>query len=264
MLTAAKNQCKVLLLSVKYNIMREMTNRVTFLTNVSFMILNNASFVIQWLLLFQLKENIGGYALSDVMVLWGLVAGTYGFSHVFFQNAYSLPDIIIHGKLDPFLVQPKNVLLSVISSGTNSSAIGDVIYGYLIIMIFRFSLTNLLVFTLLSILGGLILSAFAIIVGSLSFWIVRGEIIAENLTNVVFNFSTYPEGIFKGTVRFIMYTIFPVGFMAYLPLRVMIRLDVVILLTITGFTAFIIALAFLIFYRGLRRYSSSNLMGARI
>lgn len=218
MLTAVKNQCKVLLLSVKYNIMREMANRVTFLTNVSFMVLNNATFIIQWRLLFQLKEDIGGYALSDVMILWGLGAGTYGFSHIFFQNAYALPDIIIRGKLDPFLVQPKNVLLSVISSSTNSSAIGDLIYGYLVIIIFHCSLPNLLLFTLLSILGGLILTAFAVIVGSLSFWIVRGEIVAENVTNVVINFTIYPEGIFKGIVRLIMYTIFPVGFAAYLPL----------------------------------------------
>ncbi|MDF2485437.1 MAG: hypothetical protein K0R46_1605, partial [Herbinix sp.] len=40
MLTAAKNQLRVILLSLKYNIMREMTNRVSFLTNVLFMILN--------------------------------------------------------------------------------------------------------------------------------------------------------------------------------------------------------------------------------
>ena len=47
MLMEVKNQIKVLMLSVKYNIMRQMVNKVTFITNIIFMILNNASFIIQ-------------------------------------------------------------------------------------------------------------------------------------------------------------------------------------------------------------------------
>ena len=36
MLTAVKNQMRVCFLSIKYNMMREMVNKVTFLTNVGF------------------------------------------------------------------------------------------------------------------------------------------------------------------------------------------------------------------------------------
>ena len=64
MLMEAKNQIKVMFLSVKYNIMKQMTNRVTFVTNVIFMILNNASFILQWIILFRLKDEIGGYTLK--------------------------------------------------------------------------------------------------------------------------------------------------------------------------------------------------------
>lgn len=264
MLTVAKNQCKVILLSVKYNIMREMTNRVSFLTNVGFMILNNATFVIQWLLLFSLKEDIGGYSLEDVMVLWGLAAGTYGFAHVFFQRAYMLPDLIINGKLDSFLVQPKNVLLSVISSGTSTSAIGDIIYGYMVLILFHFSVSNLILFTYFSMIGALILAAFAVITGSISFWLVRGDMLAENLNNIIINFSTYPDGIFKGIVRLLLYTLVPVGMVVYLPLKVILNFDLISLLIVTGFAITLVLLAFFVFYKGLKRYSSSNLMSARI
>jgi ABC-2 type transport system permease protein len=259
-----KNQGKVILLSVKYNIMREMTNRVTFLTNVSFMILNNATFIIQWLLLFQLKENIGGYDLNDVMVLWGFAASTYGFAHIFFHRAFQLSDLIMNGKLDSFLVQPKNVLLSVISSSTSCSAIGDVIYGYLIIIIFRFGIVNLLLFTYLSIMGSIVLSAFAVITGSISFWIIRGELLAESLNNTVINFSTYPDGIFKGAIRLLLYTVVPVGFVVYLPLQVILQFDLLRLFALTGFASFLTLLAFFVFSKGLKRYTSSSLMSARL
>lgn len=261
---AAKNQLNIVLLSVKYNLMKEMTNRISFLTNVGFMILNNATFIIQWLLLFHLKKDIGGYSLNDVMVLWGLAAGTYGFSHIFFQKAYSLSDVIMNGKLDAFLVQPKNVLLGVITSGTNPSAIGDIIYGYLIIFIFKFGILNLLLFTVFSLLGAVILSAFAVITGSVSFWIVKADMFAENMNNVVVNFSTYPEGIFKNTIRLLLYTVAPVGFIVYLPLQVMLKFNPLYLLAVICFTIFITVLAFFTFYQGLKRYSSSSLMSARI
>ena len=38
MLTVVKNQIKVMILSVKYNIMMQMVNKVTFITNILFML----------------------------------------------------------------------------------------------------------------------------------------------------------------------------------------------------------------------------------
>ena len=60
MLTAVKNQIKVIVLSLKYNIMRQMINKVTFLSNIIFMILNDASFIVQWVVLFSIRDVIGG------------------------------------------------------------------------------------------------------------------------------------------------------------------------------------------------------------
>ena len=70
MLTEVKNQFKVSFLTVKYALIREMLNKTTFITNILFMILNNASFIIQWLILFSLKDNVGGYSLNQVLLLF--------------------------------------------------------------------------------------------------------------------------------------------------------------------------------------------------
>lgn len=264
MLMEVKNQLKIMVLSVRYNIMREMTNQVTFLTNIIFMMLNNASFIIQWVILFQLKDDFGGYQMDDVLALWALSASTYGLSHILFLRAYHLSDLIMHGKLDAYLVQPKSVILNVITSGTSTPAIGDLLYGYIIIFIFHAKLDRILLFTYFTITGAIILTAFAILFGSLSFWIVKGDIIASNLNNSTISFSTYPEGIFKGVVKMILYTIIPVGFVVYTPLNIMLNFNLSKLLYITVFTIFISLFACFVFNRGLKRYSSSNLMSARI
>ena len=48
MLQAVKNQLRVIMKTIKYGLMREMINKTSFIMNIAFMILNNASFIIQW------------------------------------------------------------------------------------------------------------------------------------------------------------------------------------------------------------------------
>ncbi len=111
MLTEVKSEIQILLLTVRYNIMREMTNKAAFITNVLFMMLNNSTFIIQWAVLFHLKKEIGGYGMKEIILLWALAASSYGFAHIFFHKAFSLSDLITEGKLDAFLVQPKKCVI---------------------------------------------------------------------------------------------------------------------------------------------------------
>ncbi|HWT73576.1 MAG TPA: ABC-2 family transporter protein, partial [Mobilitalea sp.] len=93
---------------------------------------------------------------------------------------------------------------------------------------------------------------------------VRGDMVADTFNSIMINFSTYPDGIFKGVVRLILYTIVPVGLTVYLPVKIILHFNFLSMLMVTGFAVFIILLAFIVFYQGLKRYSSSNLMSARI
>ena len=127
MLTEVKNQIKVVFLSTKYALEREMLNKVTFISNILFMILNNASFIIQWIILYSIKDNIRGYTL-------------------------------------------KNVLLGCITSSVDVSALGDIIYAYIMLFIYGISLKAFLLFTIFTISGGLVLTSIAIIFNSLSFF----------------------------------------------------------------------------------------------
>lgn len=261
---AVKNQVRVILLSIKYNIMREMTNRVTFLTNIIFMILNNAAFILQWLLIFHLKPEIGGYAFREVMLLWALAASSFGLAHILFHRAFTLSDLILNGKLDSYLVQPKNVLLSIITSSTSTSAIGDMLYGYILLLVIGCNVKDFLLFTLFTVTGAIIYTAFVTIAGSLSFWIIRGDMLAESLHNTMVNFSIYPDTIFKNGVRLLLYSLVPIGFYVYMPLHVLLNFNLYTTLAVLCFAIGISLLAYFVFYRGLRRYTSSSLMSSRI
>lgn len=264
MLMVVRNQFKISFLSVKYAVVREMLNKVTFLSNVIFMILNNASFIIQWLVLYSLKDNIGGYSFKQVLLLWGMASGTFGVSRFFFKNAFNLSDTINNGKLDAYLVQPKNVLLSAITSSSDISALGDLIFGYIMLFVYGFTIPRFLLYTLFIICGGFILTAVSIILSSLSFWFNKSDIISDTGNSLMINFATYPDGIFKGIAKVLLFTLIPVGIVNYIPVRVITEFNIYLFLIVIFITSLLIVMAFLIFNKGLKRYSSSNLMIARI
>ena len=264
MLTEVKNQIKVMLLSLKYAIMREMLNKVTFFSNIIFMILNNAFFIIQWLILYSLRENVGGYTFNQVLMLWGIASGTFGFANFFFKKAYYLSDTITNGKLDAYLVQPKNVLISCITSDVSPSALGDLTYGYIVLFLSGITISKFVLYTFFVISGGIIMVDIAIILGSLSFYISKSDMIAETGNNFMIYFATYPDGIFKGFVKMILFTIIPIGITTYIPVWILTKFNIFYFIGIIIFTICITILAFVVFYKGLKRYSSSNLIVAKI
>jgi len=264
MLMAVKNQLKITFLSVKYALIREMLNKTTFITNILFMILNNASFIIQMLVLYSLKDNVGGYTFKQMLLLWGLAAATYGFSRFFFKKAFVLSETINDGKLDSYLVQPKNVLLQAITTDVDPSAIGDLLYGYIMLFVYGFTISRFILFTIFVISGGIILTSISIILSSLSFWFSKSDIIADTGNSLMVNFATYPDGIFKGVAKILLFTLIPVGIVNYIPIQILSNFNIYLFLIVILVTIILTIMAFLIFYKGLKRYSSSNLMIARV
>lgn len=264
MLTEVKNQFKVSFLSIKYNVMRELLNKATFISNIVFMMLNNASMIIQWLVLYSLREDMGGYSFKEILLLWGMASATFGFSRFFFERAFHISRLINEGKIDSFIVQPKNILISICTSGISISAIGDLLYGYIMLIFYGLSIKTFILFTYFVITGGIIITCISIILNSLSFWFSNTTTVSVLGNRLMCNFATYPDGIFKGIAKALLFTLIPVGISNYIPVHVIVNFDLNLFLINTCVCIFLIYFAFIIFYRGLRRYSSSNLMSSRI
>ena len=264
MLTVVKNELRIIFLNFKYNLIKQMDNKLSFIMQILFMVLNDAMFLIQWAVIFNLQESIGGYGFREVALLWALAASTYGIAYFFFANANNLSNLIVSGKLDAFLIQPKNVLINIASSESKPSALGDILYGIIILLFLGVDLKTWALFILFSISGGLIATALFIIWHSFSFYFKNTEEIALTLSNILICFATYPITIFNEKTKFLFSTIVPIIFMVYIPLDVIIKFSSINIFIVLGFTLFVIILAFLLFHFGLKKYSSSNLMSARI
>lgn len=263
MLTEVKNNLKIMLISVKYNLMKAMENNIAFLTSVIMMIFNNATFIIQWITIFAFKETLGSYSLNDVMLFWAISSGSFGLAHVLFNGIVKMPEYIETGKLDAYLTVPKNPLCYLATSNLEPSAFGDFLYGYIALIIFNFSLKNILLYTILIIFGALIYISFVSIFSSLTFFFYKSSVLADALRDVFLNGSLYPDVIFNRAVKIIFFTLIPSGFAAWIPVHLIMNFNLLNFTTLITFTIFIVTLAFIVFNRGLKNYSSSNLMQGR-
>lgn len=216
-------------------------------------------------MLIERTGGVGGYGYTDIMFIWALVSSAYGFAHVFFGNIRNLGQIIQKGELDLYLLQPKDVYLNLLSSRTIVSAWGDLLYGYVVLFLLPGpSLEKFALFSLLALAGGLIFAATFAAAESLSFFLGNSSAFSSALSEFLLSFSLYPESIHGRATRWLLYSIIPAGFIAFLPLAVWRKLDWGFLPLLYGIALIYCGGSYALFSAGLRRYESGNQMGARV
>ncbi|GCD10841.1 ABC transporter permease [Clostridium tagluense] len=261
MLMEAKKSLKLMGYYFKFNISSVMEYRMSFLVQCFGMILNNSAFIFFWWILFENISTIGGYGFKDEMMLWALMSTSFGLCFVVFGNVNQITRMIINGELDSYLLQPKDPLINILCSKTIVSAWGDTLYGVILFFIIKgFHVRSFLLFLLFCITGALILASVLVTFHALSFYSGNTEGLAQLATEFFISFSIYPEGIFSNAVKYILYTVIPVAFVVYIPAKVINEFSLVMLLEVLGVALVWIVIAYTMFYKGLKKYESGNLI----
>lgn len=253
------NNLKFLLAVWKANLLSAMEYRVSFLSQMFGMMLNNGIYFLVWVIFFDRFNNVRGWGVTDMYVTFGITASAFGLVSILFGNAFTLGDIIARGRLDYYLSLPKPVLLHALASRSIASGMGDFLYG---LMSFALSglmtLESTLRFLLAILLSATVFGAFIILVQSLAFWLGNSVNLVSIAVNAMITFAIYPITLFDTTAKVILFTIIPAALMGALPASFTraFTWDVLAQMFL-GSLAFM-ALAIFIFQIGLRRYESGS------
>lgn len=265
MLTEVRKSLKLMLYYFRFNISSVMEYRASFLIQCFGMMLNNSAFIFFWWILFNSVSTIGGYTFQDEMMLWAVMSGSFGICFVAFGNVNNITRMILNGELDTYLLQPKDPLVNIVCSKTTASAWGDTLYGIIMFFLIRgFDIKGFLMFLLFCITGALIFACVLISFHALSFYSGNTEGLAQLVIEFLISFSIYPEGIFNGGVKFILYTVIPSAFIVYIPAEVIKQFSVLKLIGVLGIALVWITIAYGMFYRGLKKYESGNLIVSKL
>jgi ABC-2 type transport system permease protein len=194
-------------------------------------------------------------------MLWAICSSSFGLCFVVFGNVNQITRMILNGELDTYLLQPKDPLVNILCSKTIVSALGDTLYGIVLFFLIKgFDIMGFLLFILFCITGALIFASVLITFHALSFYTGNTEGLAQLVTEFLISFSIYPEGIFNNGLKYLLYTIIPAVFMVYIPAKVISHFSIFMLLGILGIALLWIVIAYIMFYGGLKRYESGNLI----
>jgi len=244
------------------NLKSALALRGSFFLQVTFMALNNLTYFVFWWVLFTRVPTLRGYGLREVYAMFGVSAAGFGLVYAVVGGVRHLGRFIDEGELDPLLVQPKPTLLYAVGSRSQPSGWGDFLSGLVFLGLSGYVRPGNLPLVLLALVcsAATFLGA-GIAFFSLAFWLRKTDMLSRQLWELLIAFSLYPEPLFGGALRFLLFTALPVGFISYLPVRVLryhSPLDV--LAMVLGAAAVLVIGAWL-FGRGLRRYSSGSRFG---
>ncbi|NLV92503.1 MAG: hypothetical protein GX030_08965 [Firmicutes bacterium] len=250
---------------VRANLSMAMEYRGSFLTQVFGMVLNNTLWAVFWWLFFQNFPRIEGWSYSELLLLYAVVAIGFALALGLMGNCNSISRIIAEGHLDFYLAQPKPVLLHILVSRMDVSAWGDLVFGVLVYGISgAVSWYNTLLLITASVLTGAIFVFFGVAVHSISFYIGNSATMAAHLFNALITFAMYPNSMFRGSARILLFTVIPAGLITWVPTEIIRLHRIEILLAMAGGAVLLGLVAITLFYRGLRRYESGNLISVRV
>lgn len=250
---------------LRTSIRASMSLKGAFLLETFLMVLNNLVFVLLWWIFFRQFNEIGGWNLQDMLALNAVGMAAYGIMQICFGGAKYISQVILSGDLDPFMTQPKNLLIHLMSSRSFPKGWGHLLTSAILIYLGDLtSIPTLLLLLLGMICGSLVFTSIAILAHSLVFWLGSVEMVAKRYCDSFFLFVLYPTNVYSGLLQVLMFTLLPAGIIGYIPVELIrsFSWDKLIILLLSSLSFFFIA--FWVFYQGLRKYESGNQFGMRI
>ena len=244
------------------NLQAAMEYRAAFWVQIFTMAASDSLWLFFWWTYFHQFPLLHSWQNTDIVILWAISACGFGIAMCVFGNAPKLATLIMNGGLDAYLGMPRNVLLHVCISATDPAAWGDVVFAIgAYVLLLHPDLPHIGLFALLALQVALIFTSFVVILGSMAFFVGNTEGMTQQVFGALITFSTYPMSIFTGVVRLLLFTVVPAGFVSFVPLQLLHQFTWPLLGAMAGFTVLIVSVAMGVFYLGLRRYESGNLLG---
>lgn len=242
-----------------------MEYRASFLMQAVGMFINNGVYLVFWMLFFDRFQEVKGYQLEQIFLLFGFVALGFGIAYTFAGNAGRLAEFIAQGRLDYYLTLPRPVLPHILFSRMGSFSIGDLTFGLMMyFFVGQFDLISPVLYLLCAVLAAVIFVSFSVITGCAAFYIGNANFLHMQLQNAMITFSLYPMGLFQGTIRLILFTLIPAAFVGAVPVEIVQTRSIELLLGMVGIAIFSVFLMTFVFHVGLRRYESGSALNVNI
>lgn len=236
-------------------------NRAAFWSQAGALVLNDLVWIAFWFIVFARVDDIRGWRLADVVLLFGMMAGSVGIVLGLFANSRRLAEVITSGRLDPVLGLPVPPLGYLLVRRVDPLHVGDVGFGFAVVAASfivaddpspaRFGWVVLAMACSTATLAG-----FLVTLGSLAFFSRASGEVGEMGFHAITLFATYPIDVFGRALRVAFHTAIPAAFVGSVPVRAITEPSLRVGATMVAIAALHVAIGAAVFRVGLRRYTS--------
>lgn len=181
------------------------------------------STIIFWKYLLVDYNRLGDWSMTGLVLIGIFGNASWAISEVL-AGAWMLPEKITEGKLDKYLCRPVNTLFALLLEDMQLEELIKGVLSLIVLLIwhsvtFSVSVNSINLFLAVSslILGVLIVAGIRALYASVSFWLPNTEGIEFLIHMEDLGIDRYPLDIFHGSIRVILLSIIPVGFVACFP-----------------------------------------------
>lgn len=242
--------------------------RFNFAFSLLFQMVMTLSELAAVLLIVSRVGSIGGWTLSDLLLLYGLTSVSTGIYRAFVSELHDFDKYLVGGEFDAVLTRPVPTFVTMATRSLDFENIGFLIQGLAVLIVAFIRLSPTVPFTvtvLLETVGGIVAGtlvwvAMVTSTAALGFWTTRIDDLQPVFLYGPETAGLYPLSIYPKAIQAIFYSLLPIAFGAYLPACAILHRGVPGLAVLgclgAGIVAVVLALQFWRF--GVSRYTSTG------
>jgi ABC-2 type transport system permease protein len=231
-------------------------NRRALATQMAVMIVNDAVWIVFWVLFFHEVGEIGGWDVERILLLQAALTTSGGIALGLLANARRVGTLAVEGGLDAVLTLPVPPLAHVLLRRVEPTNLGDITFGVTLFAVAGHPTpARTLVFLGVVVASAVLLTGFLVLTGSLAFFAGRSES-GELGFHAMLLLGAYPVDVFAGGAKLLLHTVLPAAFIATVPARLIDDFDAGRAAALAGIAAVFGVAGWAAFTLGLRRYTS--------
>jgi len=215
--------------------------------------------------LFDKFSNLKGFTLYEVLLTFAIIQFGFAFCETFFRGIDTFDNLIVDGTFDRLLLRPQNILLQVFVNEVSFVKISRLIQSIIILIIavanidVIWSIDKIITLIFMLFASVIVFLGIFILAASYCFLTVKGLEVRNVFTDGGKHMAQYPIGIFKKGFLFFFTYIIPYGFVNYYPLLYILgKTDNKLLIISPLITLLYLIPCIIVFYKGVKRYSSTG------
>jgi ABC-2 type transport system permease protein len=226
-----------------------------------------ADFLIVAVILMRFRV-VDGWDMYEVALLYGLASLGNAIYHVAGREMEQIERYLVSGDFDAILVRPWPTLFTLLARKLDFGRLGNGVQGLAVTVIGVTELTRRGALTgwehlylfVIPLTSAAIIFAVALATAAAGFWLIRTDDLQVFTTYAPVTASYYPLSIYPGWLRGMLYTLIPMAFGNYLPVRYLLGKGgspwVLLLAPVVGVLA--LWLAYRLWLIGETRYQSTG------